>query len=71
MVKGRVTGDPSTPGREEQHSGAAAILRVGPPSEAAGSGGPRRWGGRGSAALAWPLDAALPLWGSRLAGQNT
>ena len=63
VVKWRVTGDPSTPGREEQHSGAAAILRVGPPSEAAGSGGRRRWGGRGFAALAWPLDAALPLRG--------
>lgn len=64
VVKRRVVGDPPTPGLEDWHSSVAAILHVRPPPEAAGSGGPRgRWGRRGFTALAWPLDAALPLQG--------
>ena len=64
MVKWCVTGDPPTPGREERHSGAAAILRVGPPFRSRRLRGPHRhWGGQGFTALAWPLDAVLPLQG--------
>lgn len=64
MVKRHVTGDPPTPGREETRSGAAAILRVGAAFRSCRPWGPcGRWGSQVFAALAWPLDAALPLQG--------
>lgn len=64
VVKRHVTGDPPTPGREETHSGALPSRVSGTPFRSRGPRGLRgRWGSRVLAALAWPLDAALPLQG--------